>query len=128
LSSEENLLEVFNQFREAILQNDAETLSELIADDYIGFGPAGDKQNKGISIEAYQPGGVDLKKYEVEGMEVRMVGELGIITGEGYLAGTFGGAEFEDRLRFIDIYINRGGRWQLYMSQATPLKGHDTLG
>ena len=122
MSKEDELLETFDKLREAMLDNNVEILSELITDEYIGFGSAGERQDKKLSLEAYQPGVVTLDSYEAEGVEARVVGEIGIITGKGYLAGRFAGADFEDSLRFMDIYIYREGGWQLYMSQMTPLK------
>ena len=122
MSEKKELLGTFDRLRKAMLDNNVEILSELITDEYIGFGPAGERQDKKLSLEAYQPGVVMLDNYEVEGVEARVVGETGIITGKGYLAGRFAGSDFEDSLRFMDIYINREGGWQLYMSQVTPLR------
>lgn len=122
MSKKKELLETFDKLREAMLDNNVEILSELITDEYIGFGPAEERQDKKLSLEAYQPGVVMLDNYEVEGVEARVVGEIGIITGKGCLAGRFAGSDFEDSLRFMDIYIIREGGWQLYMSQVTPLR------
>ena len=122
MSEKKELLGTFDRLRKAMLDNNVEILSELITDEYIGFGSAGERQDKKLSLEAYQPGVVMLDNYEVEGVEARVVGETGIITGKGYLAGRFAGSDFEDSLRFMDIYINREGGWQLYMSQVTPLR------
>ncbi len=118
----ERLLETFDQFRDAMFRNDTAMIDRLMADEYVGFDPAGNPQDKKLSLESYQPGMVKLDKYEVQDVDVMVIGEVGIITGKGFIHGTFSGTEFDDRLRFIDIYIHREGRWQLYLSQVTPLK------
>ncbi len=121
MGEKDQLLDVFDKFREALFSNDVQTMKELMAEEYIGYDPLGNPQDRDLSINAYQPGCAKLDTYDVEDVEVRIIGEVGIIAGKGYIHGTFAGCEFEHRLRFIDLYVNRDGKWQLYMSQVTPL-------
>jgi len=117
----EHILDVFARFRKALFANDVQAMEELIADEYIGYDPRGNPQDKKMSIDAYQPGCAKLDAYDVNDVETRVIGDVGIITGTGYIHGTYAGYEFEHRLRFLDLYINREGRWQLYLSQVTEL-------
>ena len=121
LSDGAALLETFDKFREALLNNDVQMLAMLMAEEYVGFDPSGKRQDKSISVEAYKPGGVDLDRYDTEEVEHVVIGSVGIITGKGYIHGSFAEDEFEHDLRFLDLYVYREGRWQLYMSQVTPL-------
>ena len=121
MNDKEILLSVFEKVRKALFDCDVQALQELIAEDYVGYGPAGDPQDRKMTLEVYQPGGAKLDTYDVEGVEVRIVGEIGIITGTGYIHGTFADAEYEHYLRFLDIYIMRDDSWKLYLSQLTPL-------
>ncbi len=121
MSDKSRLLETFTKFRDALLGNDTSALDLLISDEYVGYDPLGNPQNKKMSLEAYNPGAVELDKYDVEELESRIIGEVGIITGKGYIHGAFTGSEFEHSLRFLDLYILREGRWQLLLSQVTPL-------
>jgi hypothetical protein len=43
------------------------------------------------------------------------------VAGISALAGWQGEEEFEFRLRFLDVYLQRDGRWQLLASQDTRL-------
>ena len=121
MNDRETLLNTFEKLRKALFDCDVQALQELIAEDYTGYDPAGNPQDLKMTLEAYQPGGVQLDRYDVEDVEVRIVGEIGIITGKGYIHGTFADAEFEHDLRFLDLYIMRDGSWKLYLSQVTPL-------
>jgi len=123
LSDEDRLRDALDKFRRALLSNDVPALKELMAEEYVGFDPLGNPQDKELAIDAYQPGCVKLATYDVDDVEVRTIGEVGILTGRGHIQGTFAGCEFEHKLRFLDLYINRDGRWQLYLSQVTPLGG-----
>ena len=120
LREEHELLEAFDSLRAALLSSDVKALGALIADEYVGFDPGGNRQDKKGTLDAYEPGAVAIDRYDVEEVQARVLGEVGIITGSGYLRGTFGGSGFEHSLRFLDLYVRREGRWQLYMSQVTP--------
>ena len=121
MSDKTQLLEAFDRLKEAMFANDVETLDQLMAEEYVGYDPSGNPQDKALSLDAYSPGNAELDKYDVKEVDARVIGEVGIITGKGYIHGTFAGAEFEHDLRFLDLYIHRDGRWQLYLSQVTPL-------
>jgi hypothetical protein len=104
-----------------LFSNDIKELDLLISEEYIGFDPHGNPQDKAMSLEAYSPGAASLDKYEAEEIETRIIGEVGIIMGKGYIHGTYAGCEFEHSVRFIDMYVLRSGAWRLYLSQLTPL-------
>ena len=89
MSDKESLLEVFERIRQALFDCDTGSLQELIAEDYVGYDPAGNPQDLGMTLEAYQPGAARLDRYDVEDVEVRIIGEVGVITGKGYIHGTF---------------------------------------
>lgn len=111
----------FEQFQRALLRCDTGALGDLLADDYRGIGPRGEPSDRKMTLEAYRPGGVRLEVYEVAEVESRIFGPIGLITGEGRIHGEFGGTEFEHRVRFVDVYVDRGADWQLCYSQVTPL-------
>ena len=121
MSDTTQLLEVFAKFRDALFNNDVKLLEQLMHEEYVGFDPLGNPQDKKMSLDAYRPGAVKLDEYEVEEVDTRVISEVGIITGKGYIHGTFAGSEFEHSVRFLDLYLYRENRWQLYLSQLTPL-------
>lgn len=121
VSSEEQLLLAFERFKEALFGSDVESLREIIAEEYQGFDPQGQSQDRKMILEAYRPGGVKLDRYDVEDLEVRIVGDVGIITGKGCIQGTYADHEFGHHVRFMDLYVRRDGGWLLYLSQVTPL-------
>ena len=116
------LLETFDKLRDALFDNDARILNLLIAEEYIGFDPLGNPQDKKMSLDTYKPDAAKLDKYEAEDVEVRLIGDVGIITGKGYISGTFEGFEFVDLTKAFLPSYHRELRWQLYLSQVTPLE------
>ena len=119
MSKVNQLSDTFNKLRNALLSNDVQMLKNTIAEEYIGYDPQGNPQDLQMTLDAYQPGAVKLDRYDVEETETRIFGDVGIITGMGHIHGIFANCEFEHRLRFLDLYIFRNDRWQLFLSQVT---------
>lgn len=121
MTPEEKVLDSFHRIREAFFTADRAALQELVAHDYYGINVYGGIDNRDMMLEAYSPGKVTLEKFDVADLQVRIYGIAGIVTGKGYLCGTYGGDWFEHHLRFCDIYVCRNNRWQLIISQGTPM-------
>lgn len=122
MSDKASLLAAFDELRKSLHTNDVQALGLLIAEEYVGFDPRGNSQDKTMTVEAYKPGGAKLDTYSLDGVTTSVIGSVGIISGKGYIHGRYAESEFEHNLRFLDIYIHREGRWQLFMSQVTPLE------
>lgn len=116
------LLATFEKFKQALFECDSDVLRQLVAEDYLGFDPQGQAQDRVMILKAYRPGGVELVAYDVEELETRIIDLVGIITGKGRIYGKYGEYNFEHLVRFTDLYIRRDGHWQLYYSQVTPLQ------
>jgi len=121
MGDDEKLLRTFERFRKALFDCDVAALRAMIADDYQGFDPEGRPQGKDIILEAYRPGGVALERHDVEDLRTRLVGDIGIVTGTSRVEGRYGESRFAHHVRFLDVYVWRGARWQLYAASVTPL-------
>ena len=121
MNTTEDLLQVSAAIRNALLNNDADSLLRLVAEDYCGFDPTGCRQDRPMLLQAYGPGGVQLLKYETSDVTVRIVGDVGLVMGLGTLSGRYGDQTFQHNLRFLDVYVHRGSAWLLWVSQVTEL-------
>ena len=101
--------------------NDLEALKNLYMKDYRGYSIRGDLETLDMILEFYTPGTVKLDRYEVEGREVEVFRDLGIITGTGYISGHYEKHKFEHNICFTDIYLKRDGKWKCYRSQVTEI-------
>ena len=122
VTPEESVLEVWRKVRQALLERDGDALELWIAGDYRGYGPGGELQDKEMTLQAYGVDGVQLETYEVDDMKVDVVGEIGIITGRAVIRGMWQMEAFDHDLRFLDVYVQRSGRWQLWISQVTEME------
>ncbi len=58
---------------------------------------------------------------QIDDVRVRPFGDWAIVTGRTQVAGEYQGEVAEVMLRFTDVFLNRNGRWQVVVSQATLL-------
>jgi ketosteroid isomerase-like protein len=121
MTGRKEILDVFNQLRDALISCDQDSLQRIYAEDYKGFNIRGEEETRDLVFRYYRPGGVQLSRYETSDLDVRVVGETGIVTGLGKIEGSYEGYTFTHSLRFMDIFIHRDGRWQYYLSHATEI-------
>jgi ketosteroid isomerase-like protein len=121
VESKTEVLAAFHQFRDALLACDTAALNDLMTSDYRGYNLRGVLEGRDMVLDAYRPGETSLEEWEMDDLQVEVFSEVGILTGKGYVAGTWQGQPWSHHLRFCDIYVRRDGAWRLYLSHATPL-------
>jgi hypothetical protein len=121
MTGQDSLLSAFAAFTDALKACDTHTLDRLLASDYRSYNLRGHLENRDVALGAYTPGVTKLEEWETDELEVEIFPEVGIITGRGFLAGSSQGHPWSHNLRFMDVWIRREGRWQLLLSQATPI-------
>lgn len=104
--------------RAQVTSNRAE-LERLIADDYVLHNSGGQVQDKTSFIADQIAPGYKLEPFAVEEKVEKVMGDAAILGGAARARGTSGGEPYDVRLRFIDIWQKRGGKWVVVMSQAT---------
>ena len=115
----ESLLDAFHAVREALLSNDTESLRDLYDEDFRSHSTRGEVEGREAVLEAFKPGGIRLEMFEIEDLAVETIGDVGLLTGLGSMSGRSGNAEFRHRVRFVDVFLRRDGRWRYHFSQST---------
>ncbi len=117
----DSLLAAFMAVRDALLAGDTEALRALYAEDFRSHSLRGEVEGREAVLEAFGPDGVRLDIFEVEDLAVEVFGDVGILTGLGSIGGRFDRTEFRHRVRFVDIFLRRDGRWRYLFSQSTEI-------
>jgi hypothetical protein len=121
VTSDGSLLDAARRLADAERRGDVGALEELIGADYAGYDPAGRHQDRALVLRAYADGRVRVSTLGQTELSARVVGEVGLVTGVSEFQGRQGDELFDFRLRFLDVYAWRDGRWQLVASQDTRL-------
>jgi ketosteroid isomerase-like protein len=121
VSSEASLLDTAERLARAEAKGDVPALELLLAPDYQGYDPFGRPQDRAGVLRGYAPGGVRVTTLSQSDLRVRVLGDAGLVAGVNFMRGQQGHEHFDLRLRFLDVYAWRDGRWQLVASQHTRL-------
>ena len=121
MDGEQGILACFYAFRDALMANDTEALDGLMTQGYRSYNLRGGLEGRELVMEVYGPGSTTLDVWEVSDLQAEVFSEVGVLTGKGFISGTWEGMDWSHHLRFCDIYLKKEGEWQLHLSQATPM-------
>jgi ketosteroid isomerase-like protein len=109
------------EWNTAELKGDRAWFERNLADDYIGVSSRnGKREDKGDFLAEF--GKTKVTVAETTDMDVQVDGDRALVTGIYTTRGTEAdGKAFERRTRYIDSFVRRDGRWQIWSSQGTPI-------
>ena len=112
----EQELKALEQARsEAIRAGDMETLGRLYADDFRGVTTTGQPVDKETLMSVFKA--VDRRlAFTNEEVQVRVIGQVALVSG---LVTARAGDEVVTAFRYLHVYLQREGRWQLSTGQST---------
>ena len=114
-----DLAKAAHDYDQAQVKSDRAELERLIADDYQLHKSGGQVQDKASFIADQVAPGYRLEPFVIEEKVEKVMGDTAILGGVAQARGTSGGEPYNVRLRFIDVWAKRGGRWVVVFSQAT---------
>ena len=87
------------------------------------------RQNKGTGsfetkddiLKHFKPGGIKLSEYDVSETGYEVFSEIGIVSGKGFIAGSYEEHEFHHKVLFIDIFKYIDHSWRYFKSQITEI-------
>ena len=120
-SPEEEFIKLENAWKQAVVKRDAATLQRLYADEYVSTDQEGMVWNKAQDIDIDTKGASRLTSYKIDGVKVRLYGDVAVVTGHNTSSGTLHGSAVSGQSRFTDVFLKRDGRWQCVASQTTPM-------
>ena len=113
------------QWLDAYQERDTAAMRRIVADDFLITFPDGSMQDKPqvvASLEASRAQGQGSPRFWTEDVRSRTYGRTVILTGTVVTAYARDGRTVEDRMRYTDTYVERGGRWQVVASHLSNYK------
>jgi len=124
-SDQQILIELEQQWDAAFHRGDAKFIATLLADEFIatyGDGSRGDRA-KELSLASDQRQQVDSSR--LDEFIVKTFGNTAVVWFTQILVGPVNGKPTEVRYRYVDVWVNRGGRWLAVASQSTRLNAKE---
>lgn len=122
MNNKENLIKAFEDLRKALKTCNVQRLRQIISDEYRGFTLNGTIEIKDDILVYFKPGCIKLMKYEVSEIAYEVFSEIGIVSGKGFIAGSYENHEFHHKVLFIDIFKYINNSWRYFKSQVTEIQ------
>lgn len=119
---EEELVQVEEEFADAIARNDSELIERYLADDWIIINADGGIIDRQRFLDVIRSGTLTHEMLKSDEMRVRVYGASAIVSALTRSKGKFMGQEFSTRERSTDIFVRRDGQWECVLTQLTGAK------
>jgi ketosteroid isomerase-like protein len=117
----EKIIELDRQRMAAMAEKDVSKLDRIIADDLIYTHSSARVDTKKTLIGAMESGTTVYTAVEPSDVVAQDLGDAVVLTGVAAISVKSGGVANSFRVRFVDVYANRGGQWQMVTWQSTKL-------
>jgi hypothetical protein len=114
------------QIRIAVIKGDTSILERYLADNYVGIGPNGIKEDKSHTIQELKDGTVKYSAIDVTEENVRMYGNTGIYNGRGNVKMTIHGQPLTADVQVTIVWVKQSGQWKRVSFQATQVQPAST--
>jgi len=107
----------------AIVRKDRAAVEANMADDFRQIDAAGNVETKASFLEGLLSPDLQIDPYTVEDFDVRLYGDVALLSGRTRMTGRYQGKPFTSHYRYIDIYVRRGGAWKIVSVQVSRIPG-----
>ena len=105
----------------AMAQKDIATLNALLADDLVYTHSSARLDTKQSLVRAMESGSTVYTAVEPSDVKAQDLGDAVVLTGAARISVMSNGNPNSFGVRFTDIYVNKGGQWQMVAWQSTRL-------
>ena len=120
--SEQEVRQIIEKYRAALLQRDLRTLQKIWADDYIFVNASGDVLTKAQRLANAKSGTTTLESInEEENITVRVYQNSAVATSRVTIKGQYSGQPVSGQYRSTHVWVKGSTGWQLVSNQLTAL-------
>jgi len=105
----------------AMAQKDIAALNALLSDDLVYTHSTARLDTKQSLIGAMESGRTVYTAVEPSDVKAQDLGDAVVLTGSARIGVMSSGNPVSFRVRFTDVYVNKGGQWQMVTWQSTRL-------
>lgn len=105
----------------AIVRKDRAAIESNMADDFRQIDSLGRVETKASFVADLLSSDLQIDPYAVEEFDVRLYGDVALLSGRTRMTGRYQGKPFSTHYRYIDVYVRRSGVWKIVSVQLSPL-------
>ena len=115
------LTQIEHRLVRAWIDGDRKTVDSILASDWSVIDLTGRVLTKAQVMQEFGSRDRRIESGSVDDLNVRVFGEITVVTGRSVLTGTYQGKQASVVQRFTDVFARRDGRWQAVASQGTQI-------
>ena len=97
----------------AIVVKDRTAIEQNMAEDFRQIDGAGNVESKTSFVDGLLSPDLQIDPYVVEDFDVRIYGDVALLSGRTRMSGRHQGTPFSSHYRYIDVYVRRQGQWKI---------------
>ena len=106
----------------AIVRKDREAIAGNMSDDFRQIDASGGTEDKESFLLDILSPKLRIDPYTVEDFDVRLYGDVALLSGRTRMTGAFDGKPFATHYRYIDVYVRKNGVWRVASVQITRVR------
>jgi ketosteroid isomerase-like protein len=114
-----DLAKAIEEYDRATVDNDVESLANLVADDYVLVNSDSTLQDKQSYLKDFTVPGFKVDPYELRQKVLKRWGDTALLAGVVSLSWTLDGKREQRQLRIAHVWTRIDGRWHLAYTQLT---------
>jgi len=110
-----------DRWDKAIVRKDRAAIEGNMAADFRQIDGSGNIETKASFVDGLMEADLTIHPYTVEEFDVRLYGDVALLSGRTRMTGSYQGKAFTSHYRYIDIYVRRDGEWKIVSVQISPI-------
>src|SRR5437764_3132244 len=121
-ADEATLKKIEQELTDSILKSDTAAFEKYLTNDYLGIGPDGVTQNKSELMSDIKSGTLKLESSNLSDIKVQVSDpDMAVVVYRTNDKGTYKGKDISGEYRWLDVFVKRGGKWQIAIDQGTQI-------
>ena len=119
---EATIKKIEQELTDSLLKSDTSAFEKYLASDYLGIGPDGVTQNKSELLADIKSGTLKLESSNLSDIKVQVADpDMAVLVYRTDDKGTYKGKDITGQYRWLDVFVKRGGKWQIAIDQGTQI-------
>ena len=119
---EATVKKIEQEILDGILKSDTAALEKHLTSDYLGIGPDGATQNKSEFLADVKSGTLKIESSTMSDIKVQVAdSDMAVVVYRTNDKGTYKGKDVTGEYRWLDVFVKRGGKWQIAIDQGTQI-------
>jgi len=110
-----------DRWDKAIVRKDRQAIESNMAEDFRHIDGRGNVETKKPFVEDLVSPDLIIDPYSVEEFDVRIYGDVALLSGRTQMTGKYQGKPFSSHYRYIDIYVRRKDEWKIVSVQISKI-------